>query len=285
MTHIVSVGIFIWPFFFVGLGVVAKKLVQTYKKSFEWVMIKEKRNVIMLTVILLTLLQYYLTPTKDIRYTFTLVAPLAYFSVVGLEEIKNKWKQAFSASIVAIVIFNFLFLSSYMQDGQFENGRKYNFAIEKAQELGINECRTMSNGWVLLNYFGKATEPHPDPRTLSQRISQGNVLLMFRSIEDPDWVRNYPFVHDFPIVFEDDQIIIINNGECLPVKKVNSTYMERLKETVEIVANVTINTNPCFILFGKAEVLERTCNLANLRGFVVDENRLDAARLETDLVY
>ena len=148
-------------------------IMSLYKKE------KTKTNIIILLILVLTLYQFYTTPLKVVRYLFPLVLPLAYFSVLGTNFIKNKSQKMF----IVLMILTFLFYSSIIPSLSIGNSKEvYKGAISKLDELNIRFCKISSNEWVMLNYLGKTTEIFPRKELLQKRINEGNIVVLFYKI-------------------------------------------------------------------------------------------------------
>ncbi|MCK5042626.1 MAG: hypothetical protein KAR51_01245, partial [Candidatus Aenigmarchaeota archaeon] len=106
----------------------------------------------------------------------------------------------------------------------------------------------------------------------------GKIMLLFYNIGEPDYVRDKQFIESLPIIYQNERYIILGKEDaCLPQEVIDTSYLEGLKKIVYRRDNMTININPCIILFGDSPLLERSCNLINLNGFTQDENRWTGA--------
>ena len=232
---------------------------------------KNKTNILILLLCILTLYQFYTTPLKVIRYLFPLILPLAYFSVLGIQSIKNKSQKAFTIALVIILLSYSSIIPSLTITTSKED---YQDAIFKLNELNLKECRIFSNEWVALNYIGKTTEIFPRKELLEKRINEGNIIILFYKTPEPEWAKDKTFLKQFPVLHESKEFIILGEkGKCNPEEKVDKNYVELTSKEVSEIYDYTINTNPCFTLFDKKPLLEKTCNFVNLKGFKQDENR------------
>lgn len=240
-------------------------IISLYKKE------KNKTNTIIFLTLVLTLYQFYTTPLKVVRYLFPLVLPLAYFSVLGINFIKNKSQKLF----IVLVILTFLSYSSIIPSLSIGNSKDiYKNVISKLDELKIKQCKTSSNEWVMLNYLGKTTEVSPRKELLKKRINEGDFIILFYKTPEPEWVRDKYFIKQFSVIYESNEFIILGEkGKCNPEEKVDKTYVELTSNEVNEIYNYTINTNPCFTLFNKNSFIEKACNFINFKGFKQDENR------------
>ena len=141
----------------------------------------------------------------------------------------------------------------------------------------------MTNAWSLINYLGMPAEPFPRKELVQHSIDEGNFILFFYSIGEPDWAQNRTFMEQYKTVYESKEFIILGNASrCMPQEKVNQTYLSMLHDKIFLVYNVSINTNPCFVMFSGNSFLESSCNFVNMKGFVTDENRIIGLEMVRD---
>lgn len=242
---------------------------------------REKANILLLSIFLLSIYQYAATPSKELRYLFPAALPVAYFSSIAADEIRKRSKHLFLAIVSVIILLN-LALFAAMNINAYDSGDKYRNAVKTMQEKGIGNCRTLSNAWPILNYLGKAAEPFPRKELVNRTVAEGNFVLIFYSIKEPEWANN-SFLHAYPVIHENNDFIVLGHeGACMPERVFNHTYLSLLLEKLLLVHNVSINTNPCFMLFGNYDALEKGCNLVNGKGFTADGNREDGLHLVRD---
>ncbi len=251
---------FLILFAFIGIIV----LIKNWKE-------KNKTSILILLICVLTLYQFYTTPLKVVRYLFPLALPLVYFSVLGINFIKKKSQKVFTISLF-IVLFSY---SSVIPSLAISTSKEeYQDAISKLNELNIEECRVFSNEWVMLNYLEKTTEIFPRKELLQNRIKEGGIIVLFSKTPEPEWAKDKNFLKKFPVLYESNKFIILGEkGKCNPEERIDKTYVELTSKEVNEIYNYTINTNPCFTLFDKKPLLEKTCNFVNFKEFKQDANR------------
>jgi hypothetical protein len=238
--------------------------------------LKDKTTLIVLFTLALTLYQYYKIPIKDVRYIFPLVMPISYFSVIATTKIRKKSKIVFKLLVVSVIILNLttstiILIYNVLQN---ESQERYLAAVEVMEDLGIINCRLFTNEWPRINYVGKTAENYPRENMVQNEIDNGNFILMFKSPKEPIWLKDESFVKQLPTVYENKDFVLFGNLEkCNPEEKPNYTYLQLLNRYMEFTYNETINTEPCFVIFENHRVLEKFCNLVNMRGFVSDGNR------------
>ena len=97
---------------------------------------------------------------------------------------------------------------------------------------------------------------------------------MFSKTPEPEWAKDKNFLKKFPVLYESNKFIILGEkGKCNPEERIDKTYVELTSKEVNEIYNYTINTNPCFTLFDKKPLLEKTCNFVNFKEFKQDANR------------
>jgi len=272
ILHILTALSFLLPLFLLGLWQAFRKW--NFKPAMKF-LCSEKAKLLLIVVIALSLYQYLTTPSKELRYLFPLVLPVAYFSAKGIETFRKK------AAIIAIILVALnLTLFASMNTG-YETRERYQDAINILKSNQIENCRVLSNAWPIMNYIGQPSEPFPRKELLGKAIEEGNIVILFPSMGEPEWMQDRDFIREFPAVYESSELIVLGTGECNPPMRYEHNYMALLHEKIRNVYNVSINTNPCFVMF-RGGVLENTCNFANGKGFVLDENREDGLLLVRD---
>lgn len=267
-----EIVLFLAPFFLIGLFHTISKIRVSKLKFLK----ENKISLLILIFLLLALYQYGKIPFKFARYAFPAVIPVVYFSVIGATVLHRKSRTAFKIIIIAILLASIIFALTFESYYIFRGHEKtYKTPMEKMEELGIGDCRTLSNAWPILNYYDKNTEKYPRKYLMQKNVDEGNFILFIYSEREPEWIFNKTFLYEFPVIYDDDDFILIGDvNKCNPTRKVDQTYLSELHDYILIVYNYSINTNPCFVMFGDISILERSCNFVNLKGFSLDENRI-----------
>lgn len=271
LSHILTAISFLLPLFVLGTW-------QTFRSANRKTgvmdfLCKEKANILLIVIFLLSLYQYVATPSKELRYLFPLALPAAYFAVKCLEIFKKK------ARIVAIIII--LNLALFASMNSYETKDKYYDAIDTLGSNQLDTCRVLSNAWTIMNYLGQPSEPFPRKELVGKSINEGNIVIFFSQIGEPEWA-NRTFVREFPAIYESDSMVILGTDACNPQRRYEHNYLTLLHDKIETVHNVSINTNPCFAMFSKHEIAEKACNFINGKGFTTDRNREDGLMLVRD---
>jgi len=223
LLHFLIVGNFLWIFFILGL-----------RKSKI-----NKKNIVVLVFLAITLISYISIPLKDPRYLFNILLPLSYFSYQFLKKIKNAELlfSFFSISIISLLVTLSIFGYSvnYLN---FPKKEFYNIDLPK-------NCTYMSNHWVPLNYLGYAVEPQPRKEEVDHYIYEGYKIIIYYS-GDIDQKINLTFLKSYPVLKETKYYIILGVPlSCKPVYKIDSPYLNKLNKTSTYIYNKTIETNPC----------------------------------------
>ena len=266
---------FFLPFFIIGLV----KILRSWKiNNIQAFIKKEKINIIFILIILFSIYQLYKTPIKEIRYLFTLAIPVAYFSTIGMDVIRNAYHRHFKLVLSILIILIIVHFSYINLSVQYSSGEAYAESISKINELNLSECKTLSNAWVPLSYLGKNTGPFPAKNLLKNSIDQGNFIILFYFIQEPSWVMNSTFLHEHQILYENNNFAILgNSSECNRNKQNDQTYLNMTWYKILSVKNKSININPCFVLFDSMQIMENGCNYINYGRFMTDSNRISGS--------
>ncbi len=183
----------------------------------------DRENLIFILFFVIQLLFYSRIPYKEVRYLFNIIIPLAFFSS---RVIKNYW---------VVLLITALLLPFYW----------YNLVspvpYQRVVGLVNNSCFILSNGWVYLNYLGVNSSPAPYYYLINDSLSKGNILVLFKWINDPSYVLNRSLINSLPIVYEDPSVYIIGSG-CNPTHYFFHSYLSELNETLSR-SNQSISVN------------------------------------------
>ncbi len=284
---------FLEIFLFVGLILSLYNISKDIKKiSFKEILkftCLRKIDLIMILLFVYTIYSYVNIPIKDQRYLFTIILPVAYFSYIGIEFLFNYlliFLKKFTAklqinlfiNIFAILFFllNFATIVSYENEIYKSNIPLdvYQLAIEKMEENEIIDEHIKSNSWIYLNYLEVNSSPSPRKELIEIEVNDGIKIVFFKRVGEPDYANDREFINTLPIVYENEDFIIIGNKSFKSESMVyDISYVESVNNYVENVHNESININSCFIIFHSFELGERLCNFVNFKGFIIDENR------------
>ncbi len=276
------------PFLIIGIflsfyGII--RLISKKKKSRHDIMrfIKEKKiDLIMLVLLLFSIYSYVNIPVKNVRYLFLIIIPSIYYSYLGIvwiiDKISSQRRFNLNKVIVSFVVILFLFswvAAEVIRNGQPESYSQsfYEEAQNKIKDHGLDHCTISSNYWVFFNYIGQKSIPFGRKETIDERLKKREVLYIFRQDPDFHYFNNKTFTSRLPVIYEDDDWILIGNDRCRVTSRFDKTYLQHTDEAVFFLKGKHINTNPCFILFQDIGILEKTCNFINLNSFKKDDLR------------
>lgn len=118
----------------------------------EW---KNKASLLFLLTFIMLLLEVSNIPFKLARYMFNMITPIAFFSVIGMEQIIKRWPRK---KDIFIGVFIFLFLISAIlvitYDVEINKVNKvFHEAAIEIKSYGFENCKIVSNYWVPVNYY------------------------------------------------------------------------------------------------------------------------------------
>ena len=276
IVHILTAISFLLPLFVAGL----------YKTISEWriketktmkFLCREKASVLLIIIFAMSIYQYVSTPSKELRYLFPIALPVAYFSSIGAKWIGRKRLGAIV--VIAIMTLNLGYFLS--MNGGYESRGKYQNSIDILRQNNLDNCRLLTNAWPIMSYLGQPSEPFPRRELVGKSVEEGDIIVLFPSIAEPEWAQNRTFVREFPVIYESDDLIMLGNG-CNAPRRYEHNYMLLLSEKISRAYNISINTNPCFVMFSSSSILEKSCNFANGKGFILDDNRVAGLELVRD---
>jgi len=267
--HIIHVINILLPFFLFGLAFTIFKIFKFLKDNniiYNWKKFIEENiaDILMILILVFSLYGYFKIPIKMSRYLFNMVLPTVYFSIIGINSIKIKKLNFKKLATTIIILLNlFLIFQYFIIPNNYEK-KMYVNALENINEKGIgHNCSIMSNSWVFLNYLGRKTSIFPRKQLVSYYIDKGHYLLVFNHISEPDYVHNKTFMSGLPIIFQNEDYTLIGNN-CTGIKELDRTYIDMLNETVYLIWNESVETNPCNILFSN-KFMKKTCEIVNFK--------------------
>ena len=284
IMHFVQAINILIPFFIYGIIIKIKQLIKDAKtkkkqKQSLWKKIKEyaedkKPEILMIIILLYTIINYATTPLKIPRYLFFIVLPATYFAYIGLRDIIQRInKNKKTLLTIALIIFTISLASMIIFQPYRERITTYERSTQILEELNVSHCQLNSNVWPHMSYLGIPTSPAPKQELVKQRIEEGHIIHLFKTVGDPDYVFDEEYMQTLPILHEDQQIYIIGKEDCKEAEPVIHKYLEEIKESTTKNHGYEPNTNPCFIMFRNQGFMERTCNFIHGEGFTQDQNR------------
>ena len=243
---------------------------------------KLKIEIIMFFLLFSSISSYYIVPIKSVRYLFNLVLPTFYFSYIGIIFLIKKYKkfkerkqheQVLLSVALIIFILNLSLVLIQLPQKEYETPEMYHSAINSLNHLNLSTCSVMSNSWIILSYLERPSLPFPRFELVNDSLAQGQILVFFKHVPEPDYVKNGSFIQSLPIITENKDYVIVGSPTCLPIAPFDDTYLQQVDGIIFNLQGYHINQNPCFILFHTSPFLESACNFINLKGFKQDEYR------------
>ena len=111
-------------------------------------------------------------------------------------------------------------------------------------------------------------------KLINESIEQGQILVLFKQDKEPEYVNDESFIKTLPIIYEHKDYVIIGTNKCLPIKIYDDLFVQEVDMVIYKLNGYHINKNPCFTMFHKHPLLEKTCNFINLKGFKQDKYRV-----------
>lgn len=256
-THILLVTNFLTPFFFLSLF---HFLLSLRRKPITLkFLLSKKIEFLMLLIFIITILLYINTPLKDPRFLFNLTLPVVYFSSIAYPF--KKFRK--SLMLFSITIFIFSLISSLLLSPQETDSclQPYKAAVERIENLNLKNCSMMSNGWVYLNYLGQASKPSLRKELVLPLIQEGELILLFYHISEPEYTKNSTFIENLPIIYKDNRYVLIGNSRCKEKEIFDMSYLNQLAQIIQKIYNYSIDENYCKLIFDN-DVLAKLCNLA-----------------------
>lgn len=240
-------------FVFIGLGIVAVRLIKT-KANFS------KENLVYLLFILMALIviwDYSNIPFKKVRFLFPLILPIAYFSTVAFDSIlENLKKKNFVKFALVFILIGFL-VNSSIALGMILNGDskdEFRMAAEDIESLGLSNCSVVSPQWVLVTYFSGNVNALSD---IGRSVREGEVVLIFKDHSSIDYDFEGRNFNEFPVIYETEDYIFIGRDNVTESCKEKYVFDETyVSNHCEIISNK-------FSKLGLKEKVFSFCNVIN----------------------
>jgi hypothetical protein len=283
---------------FLGIGLVFAlyKLFKYFKKNPKEKLLniwkKEsitRTDIIIIIFTLITINGFLDVPLKDPRYLFNLILPSAYFFMRFLSAFKkeNFKKSLITFSILLMILFQAFFLRAYV--GEIENHRAennpalYHEAIDRLNELELQNCKIMTDQWTLMNYFGQRAEPIPPREAFDYFLDKGYAYVIFYSfpkfakensdgpefrLKDEYFVLEKNLDHKNLLYFSSRYVIYGNSSLCpteLEEKSFDNLYFDQVNRNYWLRDRKNISYDTCNVLFHEDSSLDKFCNFVNFK--------------------
>jgi hypothetical protein len=210
-----------------------------------------RRKWILATYFLFSLYSLYSLKSNIVRY-FIILSPIgAYLATYCLKQ----WKTIGPKIAIGLFLIGLITTPTVFGNQGFVKV-DYNNLIEDLEPL--KGCALKSNIWVPLTYEGRVSEPFSNKELIDQNIKEGYYILFRYDSREPVYILNETFMLEFPIVFENEEYILLGTG-CLEEEPVTKSYLQRLNIRLDKQYNYTVSEDPCEILMKDLEI----CYLVN----------------------
>jgi hypothetical protein len=171
-----------FPFFIIGLFIAIRNILIKKDLRFE--------SLVFVIVSTLILYDFMTTPQKDLRYLFSFVLPVIYFSGVGVIFLVEKFKKIkdiqmistlffFIVALITILILTIGFLG-------LNKSQVYLDAAKDIKSLGLENCEILSPFWVFVSYHQDNVYPYDDT-SIRDLVLKNRTLLMFKNTSHIDF--------------------------------------------------------------------------------------------------
>lgn len=200
----------------------------------------DKMSWLMIAVTFLIIISYYRIPSKEPRYLFNLMLPLAYFSYVALSKIKYR-----NILFLAVLLSNIIILLLYNAFSPQYSQSLYKTVISK-----LDNCVAMSNVWVPLNYFGKDSIASPREELVKGSIDEGYRIVLYKYTSEPSYTFDNNFLGQFPTIYNTSMFIILGNTSiCKNTTDYSEPYLKKIRDETVILTNRSLNIDSWHIFF------------------------------------
>jgi len=182
-------------------------------------LVKEKRQIselfLFISFGILALISFMKIPYKNPTYLFHFTLPLVYFSSACIKKVR---KHIFMFIIILIFIVNIFLAVTFISLPKNES--YYKSALEST-----NDCMTISNEWVPVNYIGRPTQLPIAFDSLKGYVDKGYNLVYFKKSDwnsyDLDKLRKLSVLSE-----TEDYIVIGDKSNCESYHKVEYSFAE-----------------------------------------------------------
>ncbi|MBL7051799.1 MAG: hypothetical protein ISS01_01790 [Nanoarchaeota archaeon] len=215
---------------------------------FVWKERIDRKYLLIFGFIALSFYSVYNLKSNIVRYFMIFTIPGALFASYAMKKIK--WKTFI---VVAFIILTLVSTAFVFSSERFVN--------EDYEDLGIDdECALKTNLWVTFNYNERIAEVFPRKELVSHYIDEGYYMLFKYNAREPEYMFNESFMSEFPVVYQDEEYILIGEG-CVEISSVDESYIDRLNNDLLLAYNYTETDDPCFLLMDGNQICYFVDNL------------------------
>lgn len=179
---------------------------------------KNRINLIFLFILIAFIWEIYTVPFKVIRYMFNLILPISFFSLIGYNSLIEKCPKI--KNIIMYLLLILLIISSaYIVNIDYKNrssGKIYNDVATAIKENGYENCVTLSNVWVPINYYSKNTYFLGD---VNESIDSNKIVIVIRGFTTIDDKFTIEELENYNTIYNETRFFFIakdglNNETC-----------------------------------------------------------------------
>ncbi len=261
LIHFISVQSILFVFTLIGLLYILYKLIKKNKNAKP---LNNSFSIIMLLLTIYTIHTYFSTPFKDMRYLFTLMLPIGYFTYVGITSIAEKIKKhkiklhrIYLITIYILLIFSVLISSIKILEETYKLDypyiTRYKNAINTIYKNNLEDCVMYSDAWIFYNYLDSNIIMLPIEIYIKDIPNyQDKVLFLYTPTRSKEQI--IALENQLPTIIKTNNIMILGD---LKNCKLKENYVELFY------IHNSLYTNPCNILFNKIKPIENICYFIN----------------------
>ncbi len=179
-------------------------------------------DAVMFVFAFVTLASFWMTHVRELRYLFNLALPVGFYCAQAIEGITCGRRERIILAVILLSLMNYTATSAMIS---LVNPA----GLYEGVNLVGGGCMVMSNAWPYLNYLGVTAKPHPDGEYLDYLVGEGNRVVLFKSgdIPNPDYLFDAELREGVPVMYEDDNILVLGNEFfCAKKEVVDRAYSE-----------------------------------------------------------
>ncbi|MEM2932674.1 MAG: hypothetical protein QW622_00455 [Candidatus Pacearchaeota archaeon] len=180
----------------------------------------------------------YINPLNYFKYLLIAILPILITSYFLSIIIKKIGHVKVFLLLLLLLSFSFAILIYFTEiKNPIMQEKSYLDIVNETKDF-LN-CGLSSNIHIQLNYFGIKSEGAPlKKEMIKKKLEDGYRILFFKIIPEPDYIKNETFLHQFPIIKEGKNYVLLGDKtRCALIRKINQTYLESISELYRVVYN------------------------------------------------
>jgi hypothetical protein len=225
--------LFSWflPFFIIGFCLFFIELIKEKKmKKIKNQKDNFKIGGMMLLISFLIILDFQNTPLKFSRYLFNLALPIAFFSAIGIYNLKKITKIKENHLYILLIILLIITTIPLLKIS-YETSEEILFkqVSEDIIRLNILNCEIISPIWVPVTYYVENVYPLKGTK-LSDEIENKRIILIFKKFTTIDDRFTLEEIKEYPTLYETEDYVFLAkediSEDCSPKYTYNPPYTE-----------------------------------------------------------